>query len=342
MPINKYALMRYRIIDRCLTNSARPFPSREDLRAACEEQLYGLGSGIISLSTIDKDIASMKNEGDLGYYAPIAYDRARKGYYYADENYTISEMSLGEDELSSIRFAAAILDQFRNVPILNTYGHAIDKIVSRLSMAQEDDEQINQYIQFEQNVVSKGIERLAPLLKAIKERKLVYLDYQSFRENKVKNYEVHPKLLKEYDDRWYLIGYVPDRKAHLTFGLERIVDAIFSESHYQNTLPFDALAFFQYSIGITETKAKAKPEKIVFRIKTIPGRLVKTQPLHSSQQVTKENDEFIEFQLNVYPSPELFAKLMSFGADLEIISPEKIRLRFKENLLQALAQYPHP
>lgn len=94
MPINKYALMRYRIIDRCLTNSARPFPSREDLRAACEEQLYGLGSGIISLSTIDKDIASMKNEGDLGYYAPIAYDRARKGYYYADENYTISEMSL--------------------------------------------------------------------------------------------------------------------------------------------------------------------------------------------------------------------------------------------------------
>ena len=76
--------------------------------------------------------------------------------------------------------------------------------------------------------------------------------------------------------------------------------------------------------------------------KTIPGRLVKTQPLHASQMVTKENDEFIEFHIHVYPSPELFAKLMSFGADLEIISPEKIRLRFKENLLQALAQYPHP
>ena len=56
MPANKYALMRYRIIDRCITNPGRPFPSREALREACEEQLYGLGAGAISLSTIDKDI----------------------------------------------------------------------------------------------------------------------------------------------------------------------------------------------------------------------------------------------------------------------------------------------
>ena len=167
----------------------------------------------------------------------------------------------------------------------------------------------------------------------------MYLDYQSFRENKIKNYEVHPKLLKEYDDRWYLIGYVPERKAHLTFGLERIVEAIFSETKFTQTVSFDALAFFQYSIGITETKAKAKAEKIVFQIKPIPGRLLKTQPLHNSQKVTKDNDDFIEFQIHVYPSPELFAKLLSFGSDLVIISPDKIRNEFKENLERALSHY---
>ena len=339
MPANKYALMRYRIIDRCITNPGRPFPSREALREACEEQLYGLGAGAISLSTIDKDIYAMKNEGDLGYYAPIAFDKSRGGYYYTEEGYSISEMNLGEDELSSIRFAAAILNQFRNVPILNTYGHAIDKIVSRLSIPQEEEENLDQFIQFEQNVVNAGIERLLPLLNAIREKKIVYLDYQSFRENKIKNYEVHPKLLKEYDDRWYLIGYVPERKAHLTFGLERIVEAIFSETKFTQTVSFDALAFFQYSIGITETKAKAKAEKIVFQIKPIPGRLLKTQPLHNSQKVTKDNDAFIEFQIHVYPSPELFAKLLSFGSDLVIISPDKIRNEFKENLERALSHY---
>ena len=34
MPANKYALLRYRIIDRCLTNSGRPYPSKEELREA--------------------------------------------------------------------------------------------------------------------------------------------------------------------------------------------------------------------------------------------------------------------------------------------------------------------
>lgn len=39
MPANKYALLRYRIIDRCLTNSGHPFPTKEELRSACEEAL---------------------------------------------------------------------------------------------------------------------------------------------------------------------------------------------------------------------------------------------------------------------------------------------------------------
>ena len=41
MPANKYALLRYRIIDRCLTHRMRPYPTKEDLRRACEEGLYG-------------------------------------------------------------------------------------------------------------------------------------------------------------------------------------------------------------------------------------------------------------------------------------------------------------
>jgi hypothetical protein len=75
MPANKYALLRYRIIDRCLTNPARPFPSKEALRLACEEALYGSDGEHISISTIEKDLWAMRNESELGYHAPIAYHR---------------------------------------------------------------------------------------------------------------------------------------------------------------------------------------------------------------------------------------------------------------------------
>ncbi|MFN2424379.1 MAG: WYL domain-containing protein, partial [Cryomorphaceae bacterium] len=73
MPANKYALLRYRIIDRCISNRFKPYPDKAALRRACEEELYGSEGDYISESTIDKDLYAMRNEINLGYHAPIAY-----------------------------------------------------------------------------------------------------------------------------------------------------------------------------------------------------------------------------------------------------------------------------
>jgi hypothetical protein len=52
MPANKYALLRYRVIDRCISNKYRPFPSIEDLQQACEDAIYGSSNERVSRSTI--------------------------------------------------------------------------------------------------------------------------------------------------------------------------------------------------------------------------------------------------------------------------------------------------
>ena len=109
MPANKYALLRYRIIDRCINNRSHPYPTKEDLRYACEEALYGSDGENISVSTIEKDIWAMRNESELGYYAPIAYHRDQRGYYYEEEGYSINEISLNDEDLEAIKFAANTL-----------------------------------------------------------------------------------------------------------------------------------------------------------------------------------------------------------------------------------------
>jgi predicted DNA-binding transcriptional regulator YafY len=43
--------------------------------------------------------------------------------------------------------------------------------------------------------------------------------------------------------------------------------------------------------------------------------------------------------LEVYPSPELYAKLLSFGNDLEVVSPAKIRNQMRSILLEAMEKY---
>ena len=63
MPHIKNALIRYRIIDRMLRNKYKSYPSKEELRTACEEALFGSEDGAhICASTIEKDLFNMKME----------------------------------------------------------------------------------------------------------------------------------------------------------------------------------------------------------------------------------------------------------------------------------------
>ena len=45
MPAIKNALLRYRIIDRSIRNEYKPYPTKEDLRQACEEEIFGTSEG---------------------------------------------------------------------------------------------------------------------------------------------------------------------------------------------------------------------------------------------------------------------------------------------------------
>jgi len=57
-----------------------------------------------------------------------------KGYYYTEEDFTIKEISLNEEDKDAIRFAANTLYQFKDLAIFDQFGSAIQKIMDRLSI----------------------------------------------------------------------------------------------------------------------------------------------------------------------------------------------------------------
>ena len=50
MPHIKNALLRFRIIDKMIRNKYKSYPSKKELREACEESLYGSIDGIHTVS----------------------------------------------------------------------------------------------------------------------------------------------------------------------------------------------------------------------------------------------------------------------------------------------------
>lgn len=319
MPANKYALLRYRIIDDCLTNKGRKFPTKEDLKYACEQALYGSSDERISISTIEKDMWAMKNEGELGYYAPIAYSKLEKGYFYEDENYTIKEISLSEEDKEAIRFAATTLFQFKDLAIFDQFGSAIQKIMDRLSISPEiQDDAIDRFVQFENTPMAKGTDLLPILLQAIKETRELRFRYISFLDESESERVLHPYLLKEYRNRWYVIGKDADAGKVKTFGLDRISDLSIRENYFTVDKSFDPETLFKYSFGIT---AGGKPEKIVLKFAPQEGRYVKAQPLHPTQKIINESADGLTVELKVIPSYELKATIRSFGTRVKVIEP---------------------
>ncbi|MEN9884528.1 MAG: hypothetical protein RLZZ420_1745, partial [Bacteroidota bacterium] len=90
----------------------------------------------------------MKKPEPVGFSAPIAYSKTEKGYYYAEAGFSISELSLAEEEWNALRFSAQLLFQYREVPIFSDFRNAIERINTRFALGLDTDEpEVNRFVQ---------------------------------------------------------------------------------------------------------------------------------------------------------------------------------------------------
>jgi predicted DNA-binding transcriptional regulator YafY len=319
MPQIKNALIRYRIIDRMLRNKYKPYPSKQQLREACEEELFGSQGSNICDSTIEKDMFAMKMEHD----APIKFSKRHGGYYYEDADFSINDIPLSEDELSSIRFAVNTLQQFREVPFFRQFGNAIDKIVDRVAIGDNEDSEISQFIEFESAISVGGNEYLPLFLEAIRTQKKVFFTYASFIKGVEKPRKVSPLFLKEYRNRWYLISFDSAKNDIITYALDRIQDPMITEDEAILPKDFSPSSYFQDTVGITAYKGKTETIKI--KANKIAAKYIASQPFHRSQKLISERTEESVFELNVLVSEEFIRSILGYGGEIEIIEPQNLR-----------------
>ena len=136
MPANRNALIRYKTIDNCLRNKYRRW-TLEDLIDACSDALdeyEGISKGI-SRRTIQMDIQVMRSE-KLGYNAPIVvYDN--KYYKYEDENYSITNTPLSEQDLHVMSEAVEVLRQFKGFSYFANMGDIINRLEDHVTSARQ-------------------------------------------------------------------------------------------------------------------------------------------------------------------------------------------------------------
>lgn len=329
MPRNKNAVLRYRIIDSCLINPYHRYPKLSQIRERIEEQLMCT----ISESMINKDFAEMKRI----YNAPVKYHKPREGYYYSEENFSIKEFPLTHDEVSALDYSTALLQNLKGSKLFDQFENAINKMIEGYRVSKIIGKSERQLIQVEEPLKTGGNEWLEPLLKAIVAKKAIGVVYARYGGEE-KTHTISPYLVKEYRNRWYVVGYSDKAANILLMALDRIKKIEPAEGQYIPTGDFNPDDFFKYSFGITQIHG-AKAEEIVLSFTPFQAAYILAQPMHHSQEVILENADEVRVKMEVYITPELIMTILGYGTQVKVVAPAHFKEQIKKIIQEMSANY---
>ena len=325
MPTNKNALTRYKYLDEMLSDRHH-FYDIHDLTKKCNEKLIDAGFPEVSQRCVEKDINYLEYDP---FYAEIESYRVnkRRCIRYKNPSFTIFRKELSEEESNLI------------LEILNTIGQFdglanfewLDRLKIGLGLKKR-----SRIISFSNNPYLQNSNLLGVLFDNISNQVVVRLEYHTFTDKKNRTIIFHPYLLKQYNDRWYLIGAANDDAKILNFALDRIdVVTALPEMKYK-PCNGDLANRFEDIIGVTLYEDK-DIEHILFWVSNRSKDYMETKPIHGSQcrYKGKKDEEFRSrypslyegafFSIDCIPNYELIRELSSFGKDLLVIEPKSVQ-----------------
>ncbi len=323
MPVNKNMLYRIRKIDEVLRTHARYGVSFDRLKEEVEEYLRErCDIDGVSERTLRSDFRHMEELYD------VCIKSLKDGYYrYDPPDSSIFKSPITEEDADKLQEALQILRHFSTLPQFGDVAEILLKLEEKASIKSN---KRNAVLEFDTVVSLKGIELLDELYKAASGQHVLAVDYQPFNEER-SQFNFSPCYLREYNNRWFVFGRKNEEEAIVTLALDRIINLKVSDAPYQFSLSFVPSDYFNPIIGVTRPSG-VKETEITLRVLNPRGQYVKTKPLHSSQVIIEEKTKHIVIRIKVIPNNELFAQLLSFGADLQVIKPKSIENSMKDKV----------
>lgn len=338
MPLNRSTLIRISTIDRCLQNRFRRW-TINDLIDACTDALaeFEGRSNPVSRRTFQNDLALMRSDR-LGYNAPIVV-RDNKYYEYEDPDFSITHLPLNDEGLDALNSTLDILRQLQGFPQLASSIETISKL----------NEQISRHtgsaipaMDMEHGHGYQGARFIGTVYDAVRKRQSIYIEYQSFKAQKPEVLSVYPYLLKEYRNRWFLIGQKFSNKVPQVniFALDRIHSVELDKDHpFKKCAGFDPEHFFDDTIGVTK-QINDRARRVVIKIDRQQAPYVESKPFHKSQKVEQRfRNGAIQLSLKVVINNELERLILGYGGHAEVIAPPEFREKIAESVFKAAARY---
>ena len=330
MAQTKNALIRQRVIDRCLRSPK--LYSVNDMMEKCNIALEEAGyKPVTSKVTILKDLEGIEN--DFPDAVIVKRKIGRYLYYeYEDKSFSIYNIPLNDDEMAQLAQTISILSKFEGMPNFDWIDDLIEHFKSTLNIPSTRET----IVAFDENYDLKGRSWFAKLFSAIASQQALEIKYKPFGKEII-TYLFHPYLLKQYNNRWFLFGCVEGYTSITNLPLDRIVEISPATIAYRPNTEIDFQEYFDEIVGVS--KRSNEISKVLIKVTNSLYPYIETKPLHGTQRVVNREDESTVIQIEVIINRELKQLLLSYGSDLTVLSPDTLKEEIQADLMKNLEKY---
>lgn len=330
MPRNKDFSRRIEIIDECLRRRQKKW-FVEDLLETVNSKLDERFDKKVSKRTLYEDLKYLQEEKG----APIIkqWEGQRVYYKYDDATYSVLNLPISEEEITRLKDAIKMLREINDFSILEEVDLIVEKLEHTISTNVPDSRTM---IQFEKHTYAEGAEFIDDLFESIKGKSVLKIAYQPFGASEPQEWIVHPYLLKEYRNRWFIICRKEGTDQVSNLALDRIRKIKNSGIQFRENNLFDPETYYDNLIGVSFPAGEAVQE-VVLRITGSQVNYIKTKPIHKTQElISEENANSIVIKLRLVINYELQAVLLSYTPDIEVLQPVSLRQQMREKLTSIL------
>ncbi|WP_416440836.1 helix-turn-helix transcriptional regulator [Leeuwenhoekiella sp. A16] len=342
MPTNKNFQKRITILDECFSRNNGLY-TLEKLSDVLMEKM----GHSVSRKTIQNDIKYIKehieenqslenNIDDLKVFVTGLYDGKKTAFRYVTPDYSLGNQLLSKSDQEQLEETLAILSRYRNRADFDWLDELFPRIETCFNLVHEDYDSL---ISYQSNRDYTGQPLVGRLYNQLLRKKVLCIEYKSFKEAESRIRTIHPYHLKQYNNRWFLFGY---QQEDTYTGITNLaLDRILSFTETTETIKPDNVNwgdYFDEIIGVSKSDDAAVLIKLRFRESRI--KYIDTKPIHGATQKKDHSDpDGLTRTITVIPNNELYQTLLSFGKDVEVIAPDFIKEKLEHHAQEMLKYY---
>lgn len=186
-----------------------------------------------------------------------------------------------------------------------------------------------------------GTTHLNVITEALKSDIILEIDYQSFHIGSLahKSLLIEPLALKMFKRRWYLLSRKVENGDFRLYALDRMDCCRLTDKHFEYPTDLKPEEYFSKYFGVSTDGYTSTPCHIVLRAYNELPRYLVSQPLHHTQEIALNVENYTDFSYYLIPAFDFVQEILLHCEQLEVLYPSSLRQRVAEILQKSIEFY---